>query len=73
MVVLVCLDLDCFVEWSNGVFGKLGIGKFFLIRLLIFGIIYKQVVVNLMFDMYLEYGWEVMREGKIVFIVKGLW
>lgn len=41
MVVLVCLDLDCFVEWSNGVFGKLGIGKFFLIRLLIFGIIYK--------------------------------
>lgn len=64
MDVFVCLDLDRFVEWSNGIFGKLGIGKFFLICFFLFGIICKGVAVNLIFDMYFEYGWEVMVEGK---------
>jgi DNA helicase HerA-like ATPase len=57
MEVPVCLDLDRFVERSNGVFGKSGTGKSFLTRLLISGIIRKQAAVNLMFDMHSEYGW----------------
>ncbi|MFN5514916.1 MAG: helicase HerA domain-containing protein [Cyanobacteriota bacterium] len=72
MEVPVCLDLDRFVERSNGVFGKSGTGKSFLTRLLISGVIRKQAAVNLMFDMHSEYGWEAMREGKQVATVKGL-
>jgi DNA helicase HerA-like ATPase len=72
MDVPVCIDLDRFVERSNGVFGKSGTGKSFLTRLLISGIIRKQAAVNLMFDMHSEYGWEAMQEGKRVSTVKGL-
>ncbi len=72
MNVPICIDLDRFVERSNGVFGKSGTGKSFLTRLLISGIIRKQAAVNLMFDMHSEYGWEAMREGKDVSTVKGL-
>jgi DNA helicase HerA-like ATPase len=72
MDVPICIDLDRFVERSNGVFGKSGTGKSFLTRLLISGIIRKQAAVNLMFDMHSEYGWEAMREGKEVSTVKGL-
>ncbi|MGP0128472.1 MAG: helicase HerA domain-containing protein [cyanobacterium endosymbiont of Rhopalodia musculus] len=72
MEVPICIDLDRFVERSNGVFGKSGTGKSFLTRLLISGIIKKQAAVNLMFDMHSEYGWEAMREGKQVSTVKGL-
>ncbi|MEA5508853.1 ATP-binding protein [Crocosphaera sp. UHCC 0190] len=70
--VPICIDLDRFVERSNGVFGKSGTGKSFLTRLLISGIIRKQAAVNLMFDMHSEYGWEAMKEGKEVSTVKGL-
>lgn len=42
MEVPVCLDLDRFVERSNGIFGKSGTGKSFLTRLLISGIIKKR-------------------------------
>ncbi|MGK7933352.1 MAG: DUF87 domain-containing protein [Microcystaceae cyanobacterium] len=72
MDVPICIDLDRFVERSNGVFGKSGTGKSFLTRLLISGIIRKEAAVNLMFDMHSEYGWEAMREGKQVSTVKGL-
>ena len=72
MEVPICIDLDRFVERSNGVFGKSGTGKSFLTRLLISGIIRKQAAVNLMFDMHSEYGWEAMKEGKEVSTVKGL-
>jgi len=72
MDVPICLNLDRFVERSNGVFGKSGTGKSFLTRLLISGIIRKQAAVNLMFDMHSEYGWEAMQEGKNVSTVKGL-
>jgi DNA helicase HerA-like ATPase len=72
MEVPVCLDLNRFVERSNGVFGKSGTGKSFLTRLLISGIIRKQAAVNLMFDMHSEYGWEAMQEGREVATVKGL-
>jgi DNA helicase HerA-like ATPase len=66
------MDLDRFVERSNGIFGKSGTGKSFLTRLLISGIIRKQAAVNLMFDMHSEYGWAAMQEGKGVSMVKGL-
>lgn len=72
MPVPVCLDLDRFVERSNGVFGKSGTGKSFLTRLLLSGIIRKQAAVNLIFDMHSEYGWEATREGKQFSTVKGL-
>lgn len=72
MNVPVCLDLERFVERSNGVFGKSGTGKSFLTRLLISGIIRKQAAVNLMFDMHSEYGWEAVSEGKQFSTVKGL-
>jgi DNA helicase HerA-like ATPase len=72
MDVPICINLDRFVERSNGVFGKSGTGKSFLTRLLISGIIRKQAAVNLMFDMHSEYGWEAMKEGKDVSTVKGL-
>ncbi len=72
MEVPVCLDLDRFVERSNGVFGKSGTGKSFLTRLLLSGIIRRQAAVNLIFDMHSEYGWEATREGKHFSTVKGL-
>ncbi len=63
MDVPICIDLDRFVERSNGVFGKSGTGKSFLTRLLLSGIIRKQAAVNLIFDMHSEYGWEAASEG----------
>ncbi|MBD2181549.1 ATP-binding protein [Planktothrix sp. FACHB-1355] len=72
MDVPVCIDLDRFVERSNGVFGKSGTGKSFLTRLLLSGIIRRQAAVNLIFDMHSEYGWEAVSEGKNFNTVKGL-
>lgn len=72
MEVPVCLDLDRFVERSNGVFGKSGTGKSFLTRLLLSGVIRRQAAVNLIFDMHSEYGWEAPCEGKQYSTVKGL-
>ncbi|MDY6939685.1 MAG: ATP-binding protein [Cyanobacteriota bacterium] len=72
MDVPVCIDLDRFVERSNGVFGKSGTGKSFLTRLLLSGVIRKQAAVNLIFDMHSEYGWEAPCEGKNFSTVKGL-
>ncbi len=72
MDVPVCIDLDRFIERSNGVFGKSGTGKSFLTRLLLSGIIRKQAAVNLIFDMHSEYGWEAVSEGKQFSTVKGL-
>jgi uncharacterized protein len=72
MDVPICIDLNRFVERSNGVFGKSGTGKSFLTRLLLAGIIRKNAAVNLIFDMHSEYGWEAVAEGKEVNTVKGL-
>jgi hypothetical protein len=72
MEVPVCLNLESFVERSNGIFGKSGTGKSFLTRLLLSGIIRQEAAVNLIFDMHSEYGWEAMQEGKGVSTVKGL-
>ncbi|QYX30539.1 helicase HerA domain-containing protein [Sphaerospermopsis torques-reginae] len=72
MDVPICIDLNRFVERSNGVFGKSGTGKSFLTRLLLAGVIRKNAAVNLIFDMHSEYGWEAVAEGKEVNTVKGL-
>ncbi|NEP19649.1 MAG: ATP-binding protein [Leptolyngbya sp. SIO4C1] len=72
MDVPICIDLDRFVERSNGIFGKSGTGKSFLTRLLLSGIIRKRAAVNLIFDMHSEYGWEAVSEGKQFSTVKGL-
>lgn len=72
MDVPVCIDLNKFVERSNGVFGKSGTGKSFLTRLLLAGTIRKNAAVSLIFDMHSEYGWEAVSEGKNLSTVKGL-
>ncbi|MEO0854138.1 MAG: ATP-binding protein, partial [Cyanobacteria bacterium J06648_11] len=72
MDVPICIDLDRFVERSNGIFGKSGTGKSFLTRLLLAGIIRRQAAVNLIFDMHSEYGWEAAAEGSYTHTVKGL-
>jgi len=72
MEVPICLDLDRFVERSNGIFGKSGTGKSFLTRVLLSGTIQRQAAVNLIFDMHSEYGWEAVSEGKQFSTGKGL-
>jgi len=72
MNVPICLDLNRFIERSNGVFGKSGTGKSFLTRLLLAGIMRRRAAVNLIFDMHSEYGWEAVCEGKNTHTVKGL-
>ncbi len=62
MTTPVCLDLDRFVERSNGIFGKSGTGKTFLTRLVLAGVIKRRRAVNLVFDMHNEYGWGSTRE-----------
>ena len=69
--VPVCIDLEKFVERSNGIFGKSGTGKSFLARLILAGIIKTGVASNLIFDMHNEYAWETQDEQKNSF-VKGL-
>lgn len=59
----VCVDLKRLVERSSGVFGKSGTGKTFLTRLLLIGIVLKNVAVNLVFDMHNEYGYKGTFEG----------
>ncbi len=57
MDAAVCIDLLRLVERSNGVFGKTGTGKSFLVRMLLAGLIKSRAAVNLVFDMHNEYGW----------------
>jgi hypothetical protein len=70
MDVPVCINLDRFVERSNGIFGKSGTGKSFLTRLLLCGTIYAKSASNLIFDMHSEYGWDANAEDGS--FVKGL-
>ena len=60
----VCLNLNRFVERSNGIFGKTGTGKSFLTRLVLCGLIKNKKAVNLIFDMHNEYGYKAMKEGS---------
>ena len=59
----ICIDLEGFVERSNGIFGKTGTGKTFLTRLVLAGLIHKDRAVNLVFDMHSEYGWQATQEA----------
>jgi len=68
--VHVNLDLERIAERSMGVFGKSGTGKSFLTRILLSGMIQKNVAVSLIFDMHNDYGWEIQSEGRQS--VKGL-
>ncbi len=70
MDVPVCINLERFVERSNGVFGKSGTGKSFLTRLLLCGTIHASSASNLIFDMHSEYGWDTRAENGTS--VKGL-
>jgi uncharacterized protein len=70
--VPLCLDLDRFIERSNGVFGKSGTGKSFLTRLILAGLIKKDICSNLIFDMHSEYGWEGSSETAHSGTVQGL-
>ncbi len=58
----ICIDLEGFIERSNGIFGKTGTGKTFLTRLVLAGLIHKDRAVNLIFDMHSEYGWQATQE-----------
>jgi hypothetical protein len=70
----VCLNLDRFVERSNGIFGKTGTGKTFLTRLVLCGLIKNEKAVNVIFDTHNEYGWGARKEtgGSQQDFVKGL-
>ncbi|HUW09860.1 MAG TPA: ATP-binding protein [Anaerolineae bacterium] len=66
----ISLNMPRLMERSNGVFGQSGTGKSFLARLLLCGIIDRNVGVNLIFDMHNEYAFGRQSEdGKWV---KGL-
>lgn len=60
----VNLDLKRLVERSSGVFGKSGTGKSFLTRVLLAGVISKQMAVSLIFDMHNDYGWQATSENN---------
>ncbi len=59
----VNLNLKRLVERSVGVFGKSGTGKSFLTRVLLAGVISRQVGVTLIFDMHNDYGWSAPSEN----------
>ncbi|MFH1831169.1 MAG: ATP-binding protein [bacterium] len=72
MTTPVCLDLEKFVERSNGIFGKTGTGKTFITRLILAGLVKSEKAVNLIFDMHNEYGLQARKEGHEQSFVKGL-
>lgn len=63
MEIDVCLNLEKFVERSNGIFGKSGTGKSVLTKLILAGLIRSGVCSNLVFDMHNEYGEGNLGEG----------
>ncbi|HLB29790.1 MAG TPA: DUF87 domain-containing protein [Dehalococcoidia bacterium] len=68
----VRLDYERFCERSNGIFGKSGTGKTFLTLLILSSLIQRsnaqgdpsRRVVNLIFDMHNDYGWQVKNERR---------
>lgn len=70
MDIPICIDLERFVERSNGIFGQSGTGKSFLVRLLLCGVIKSRIAVNLIFDMHDEYAFG--KESEDGIFVKGL-
>lgn len=72
MSVDVCIDLERFVERSNGIFGKTGTGKTFITRTILAGLVHTNAGVNLVFDMHSEYGLQARSEATHASFVKGL-
>jgi DNA helicase HerA-like ATPase len=68
----ICVNLERFIERSNGIFGKSGTGKSFLTRIFLCGVMSKDIASVLVFDMHNEYGWQAMSENKSAPRVKGL-
>ena len=68
----VCLDLERFVERSNGIFGKTGTGKTFITRIILAGLVSSSKGINLVFDMHSEYGIQARSESGKLSFVKGL-
>lgn len=62
MDIPICISLDKFVQRSNAVFGKSGTGKSYLSRILLSGILKKDIASILIFDMHNEYGWQATNE-----------
>lgn len=61
----LCLNLEKFIQRSNAVFGKSGTGKSFLSRILLSGILKKDIASVLVFDMHNEYGWKGTNEELV--------
>ena len=57
METKVCLNVEELVKRSVGIFGKSGTGKTFLTRLLLVGMLQRDISSSLIFDMHNEYGW----------------
>jgi hypothetical protein len=72
MTTPVCINLDLFIERSNGIFGKTGTGKTFITRLILAGLVKSEKAVTLIFDMHSEYGFQARKEGSGPSFVKGL-
>jgi len=68
----VCVNLDLFVERSNGIFGRTGTGKTFITRLILAALVKNDSCANLIFDMHSEYGLQARKEGQGESFVKGL-
>ncbi len=65
------LDLERFVQRSSGIFGATGTGKSFLTRMVLAGLICKDVASALVFDMHNEYAFDDQDSDNRV-IVRGL-
>lgn len=63
MAHAIPIDLERFVERSNGVFGQSGTGKSVLTRLLLCGVIRSGLASTLIFDMHSEYARQKEGEG----------
>ncbi len=72
MDTAVCINLERFLQRSNGIFGKSGTGKSFLTRVILSGIISQDLASTLIFDMHNEYGWQAVSEDRSQPTVKGL-
>ena len=52
----VCINLDKFIQRSSGIFGATGTGKSFLTRIILAGLIDRDLASVLVYDMHNEYG-----------------
>lgn len=65
----ITIELQKFIERSNGIFGKTGSGKTFLTRIMLAGLLRSQVASLLIFDIHGEYGLSARSEGNEQFVL----